>query len=41
MSELSAMHTNLAPLFDSHGFFRTRPDLHAMDGFAAAVIVRK
>ena len=25
-------------LFDSSGFFRTRPDLHGLDGFFAAVI---
>jgi 16S rRNA (cytosine967-C5)-methyltransferase len=29
-----------ASLFDGHGYFRTRPDLHPMDGFFAAVIVR-
>ncbi len=27
-------------LVDSQGYFRTRPDLHSMDGFFAAVIVR-
>jgi len=31
----------LSPLFDSHGYLRTRPDLHRMDGFFAAVIGRK
>lgn len=29
-----------AELFDSSGYFRTRPDLHRMDGFFAAVIER-
>ena len=29
-----------AELFDSSGYFRTRPDLHGMDGFFAAVIER-
>jgi 16S rRNA (cytosine967-C5)-methyltransferase len=38
--ELSSEFPELAPLFDSHGYFRTRPDLQAMDGFFAAVIVR-
>jgi 16S rRNA (cytosine967-C5)-methyltransferase len=27
-------------LFDASGYFRTRPDLHGMDGFFAAVITR-
>jgi 16S rRNA (cytosine967-C5)-methyltransferase len=39
-SELSAECRSLAPLFDPRGFFRTRPDLHRMDGFFAAVLVR-
>jgi 16S rRNA (cytosine967-C5)-methyltransferase len=39
-AELVAEFPALAPLFDSPGYFRTRPDLHAMDGFFAAVIVR-
>jgi len=30
-----------SPLFDPHGYLRTRPDLHNMDGFFAAVIERK
>jgi len=30
-----------SPLFDSRGYLRTRPDLHNMDGFFAAVIERK
>jgi 16S rRNA (cytosine967-C5)-methyltransferase len=29
------------PLFDEAGYFRTRPDLHGMDGFFAAVILRE
>jgi len=37
---LSAEFPALAPLFDARGYFRTRPDLHSMDGFFAAVIVR-
>jgi 16S rRNA (cytosine967-C5)-methyltransferase len=40
-SELALQHPRLIPLFDSQGYFRTRPDQHAMDGFNAAVIVRK
>jgi 16S rRNA (cytosine967-C5)-methyltransferase len=39
-AELAAEFPGLAPLFDARGFFRTRPDLHSMDGFFAAVIVR-
>ena len=38
-AELSSEFPELAALFDSKGYFRTRPDLHAMDGFFAAVIV--
>jgi 16S rRNA (cytosine967-C5)-methyltransferase len=34
-------HPHLTPLFDSRGYFRTRPDRHLMDGFTAAVIVRQ
>ena len=30
----------IAPLIDEAGCFRTRPDLHGMDGFFAAVMVR-
>jgi 16S rRNA (cytosine967-C5)-methyltransferase len=37
--ELAAEFPELATLFDSRGYFRTRPDLHSMDGFFAAVIV--
>jgi 16S rRNA (cytosine967-C5)-methyltransferase len=39
--ELSREFPALAPLFDAHGCFRTRPDLYPMDGFFAAVIVRR
>jgi len=39
--ELSLKHPRLIPLFDSQGYLRTRPDQHPMDGFNAAVIVRK
>lgn len=39
-NELSAEFPQLASLFDFRGHFRTRPDLHAMDGFFAAVILR-
>lgn len=38
--ELSEEFPNLAALFDLRGYFRTRPDLHGMDGFFAAVIAR-
>jgi 16S rRNA (cytosine967-C5)-methyltransferase len=38
--ELALKHRHLISLFDSRGYFRTRPDLHGMDGFSAAVIVR-
>jgi 16S rRNA (cytosine967-C5)-methyltransferase len=38
--ELALSHPRLVPLFNSHGYFGTRPDQHAMDGFNAAVIVR-
>jgi len=37
--ELALKHPHQVPLFDEHGFFRTRPDQHAMDGFNATVIV--
>jgi 16S rRNA (cytosine967-C5)-methyltransferase len=39
--ELALAHPRLIPLFDSRGYFWTRPDQHPMDGFNAAVIVRK
>lgn len=38
--EISAEFPALGSLFDSRGYFRTRPDLHAMDGFFAAVVTR-
>ena len=41
MDELASEFPHLSPLFDGHGYFRTRPDLHAMDGFFAAVITRE
>jgi len=37
---LESAHPALSPLFDAHGYLRTRPDLHNMDGFFAAVIER-
>jgi 16S rRNA (cytosine967-C5)-methyltransferase len=40
-AELKSAYPLLSPLFDPQGYLRTRPDLHAMDGFFAAVIVRK
>jgi 16S rRNA (cytosine967-C5)-methyltransferase len=40
-SELASEHPRLISLIDSRGYFRTRPDLHAMDGFSAAVILRE
>lgn len=39
-AELASTFPTLAELFDQQGYFRTRPDLHAMDGFFAAVIER-
>ncbi len=38
-AKLSREFPALAPLFDAHGYFRTRPDFHLMDGFFAAVMV--
>jgi 16S rRNA (cytosine967-C5)-methyltransferase len=38
--ELSDEFPKLSALFDPQGCFRTRPDLHGMDGFFAAVIRR-
>ncbi len=38
--ELAQEFPAMSSLFDSEGYFRTRPDLHAVDGFFAAVIVR-
>ncbi|HEV2232899.1 MAG TPA: 16S rRNA (cytosine(967)-C(5))-methyltransferase RsmB [Terriglobia bacterium] len=40
-SELSREFPSLSPLFNFQGFFHTRPDLHGMDGFFAAVIQRE
>jgi len=40
-AELESAHPAFSPLFDAQGYLRTRPDLHNMDGFFAAVIVRK
>ncbi len=39
--EMSGEFQELAGLFDARGCFRSRPDLHGMDGFFAAVIVRE
>jgi len=38
--ELSREFPALGSFFDPRGYFRTRPDLHGMDGFFAAVMVR-
>jgi 16S rRNA (cytosine967-C5)-methyltransferase len=38
--ELAVKFPSLSDLFDPRGCFRTRPDLHRMDGFFAAVLVR-
>ncbi len=40
-AELKSQYPALSPLFDPQGYLRTRPDLHSMDGFFAAMIVRK
>lgn len=40
-ADLTGEFPHLSSLFDSAGYFRTRPDLHSMDGFFAAVIVRE
>jgi len=39
-TELSREFPALTSLFDTHGYFRTRPDLYLMDGFFAVVMVR-
>jgi 16S rRNA (cytosine967-C5)-methyltransferase len=39
-SELAAEFPSVTALFDASGFFRTRPDLHGMDGFFAAILAR-
>jgi 16S rRNA (cytosine967-C5)-methyltransferase len=38
--ELAAEFPSFSELFDPRGCFRTRPDLHRMDGFFAAVLAR-
>jgi len=38
--ELVAEFPSLSELFDPRGCFRTRPDVHRMDGFFAAVLTR-
>jgi len=38
--ELAGAFSGFSGLFDSSGYFRTRPDLDGMDGFFAAVIER-
>jgi 16S rRNA (cytosine967-C5)-methyltransferase len=38
--ELAGEFPGLAALFDTRGYFRTRPDLHGMDGFFSAVTTR-
>ena len=40
-AELKLEYPAVSPLFDPQGYLRTRPDLHTMDGFCAAVIARK
>jgi 16S rRNA (cytosine967-C5)-methyltransferase len=40
-AELAAQFPSWSELFDSRGCFRTRPDLHGMDGFFAAVLARQ
>jgi 16S rRNA (cytosine967-C5)-methyltransferase len=39
-AELAEGLPRIAPLIDDRGYFHTRPDLHGMDGFFAAVITR-
>lgn len=39
-AELAEGLPRIAPLIDDRGYFRTRPDLHGMDGFFAAVVTR-
>lgn len=39
--ELSCEFPTFATLFDPRGYFRTRPDLHPMDGFFAAALVSR
>jgi len=40
VTDLARDFPNLAPLIDGQGNFRTRPDLHGMDGFCATVLAR-
>jgi len=40
-AELASEFPWVKDLFDAQGYFRTRPDLHGMDGFFAAVIHRE
>ena len=39
--QLSQERPHLAAMFDDHGYFHSRPDLHGTDGFFAAVIERQ
>jgi 16S rRNA (cytosine967-C5)-methyltransferase len=39
-AELSKQLPKITPLVDSNGYFHTRPDLHSMDGFFAAIMTR-
>jgi 16S rRNA (cytosine967-C5)-methyltransferase len=39
-NELSKDFPHLSNLFDQHGYFRTRPDVHGMDGFFATVMTQ-
>ena len=39
-AELADELPKISPLIDARGYFHTRPDLHGMDGFFAAVIAR-
>jgi len=39
-AEIETTYPALSPLFDDQGCLRTRPDLHPMDGFFAAVLER-
>jgi 16S rRNA (cytosine967-C5)-methyltransferase len=38
---LKSAYPELSLLFDPQGYLRTRPDLHLLDGFFVAVMVRK
>lgn len=39
-TDLAGEFPQLSGFFDPHGYFRSRPDLHGMDGFFAAIIHR-